>query len=138
MLEKYPKSRVIWCHLAQIRYIERASRYTSAYVEALIQRFPNLSFDTAFGGAGSIYPLSHQRHARVWADDGSLKAQWRDLLAAHPKRFLSALDLGGDRVERIVEYDRNHRDFLKCLPAEVRHQVAYRNAWSLLFGEEFA
>jgi len=138
MLAQYPKARVIWCHLAQIRYIERASRYTPTYVEALLNRFPNLYFDTAFGDANSIYPLSNQRHARVWANDGALLPAWRDLIAACPSRFLSALDLGGDRIERIVEYDQNHRNFLKRLPAQVQHQVAYRNAWSLLFGEEFA
>jgi hypothetical protein len=138
MLAQYPKARVIWCHLAQIRYIERATRYTSAYVESLLNRFPNLYFDTAFGDANSIYPLSNQRHARVWANDGALLPEWRDLIAAYPTRFLSALDLGGDRIERMVEYDQNHRNFLKRLPVQVQHHVAYRNAWSLLFGEEFA
>jgi hypothetical protein len=137
MLEQYAKAKVIWCHLAQIRYIERASKYTSGYVDALIKRFPNLYFDTAFGNAASVYPPSKQRHARVWANDGNLKAEWRDLIVAHPKRFLSALDLGGDRLDRIVEYDQNHRNFLKRLPSETQHQVAYRSAWSLLFGEEF-
>ena len=138
MLQQYSKAKVIWCHLAQVRYIERASRYTPAYVDSLIRRFPNLYFDTAFGDANSIYPLSNQRHARVWSNDGALLPAWRDLIAACPSRFLSALDLGGDRIERIVEYDQNHRNFLKRLPAQVQHQVAYRNAWSLLFGEEFA
>lgn len=138
MLEQYPKAKVIWCHLAQIRYIERASRYTPAYVDALIKRFPNLYFDTAFGDSRSVYPLSNQRHARVWAGDGSLKAEWRDLIVAHPQRFLSALDLGGDRMDRVVEWDLNHRNFLTRLPIETQHQVAYRSAWPLLFGEEFA
>jgi hypothetical protein len=40
-------------------------------------------------------------------------------------------------LERIEEYDRDHRALLKRLPAEVQHQVAYRSAWSLLFGEVF-
>ncbi|BCB26093.1 hypothetical protein SKTS_09790 [Sulfurimicrobium lacus] len=138
MLQQYPKARVIWCHLAQIRYIERASGYSPGYVETLIKRFPNLYFDTAFGDSGSIYPLSGQHHARVWASDGNLKAEWRDLIVAYPQRFVSALDLGGDRMSRIVEYDQKHRNFLQRLPDETRHQVAYRSAWSLLFGEEFA
>jgi hypothetical protein len=138
MLEQYPKANVIWCHLAQIRYIERATRYTAEYVEALIKRFPNLYFDTAFGDATSAYPLSNQRHARVWTATGSVKSEWRDLVVAYPKRFLSALDLGQDRLDRITEYDQKHRNFLKHLPTETQHQVAYRSAWSLLFGEEFA
>lgn len=137
MLERYPRAKVIWCHLAQIRYIERATRYTPSYVDSLIRRFPNLYFDTAFGGSGSVYPLSNQRHSRVWANDGSLKPEWLDLIATYPKRFLSALDLGGDRIERIAEWDKNHRNFLQRLPRETQHQVAYRSAWSLLFNEEF-
>ena len=138
MLGQYPKARVIWCHLAQIRYIERASRYGPVYIDALIKRFPNLYFDTAFGDSRSVYPLSNQRHSRVWAGDGSLDSEWRDVIAANAKRFLSALDLGQDRLQQIVEYDLNHRNFLKRLPVETQHQVAYRSAWSLLFGEEFA
>lgn len=138
MLQQYPKAKVIWCHIAQVRYIERASRYTPAYVDSLIRRFPNLYFDTAFGDSRSVYPLSKQRHARVWADNGSLRPEWRDLLVANANRFLSALDLGGDRLNQIAEYDQNHRNFLSRLPVKTQHQVAYRSAWSLLFGEEFA
>ncbi|BBP00128.1 amidohydrolase family protein [Sulfuriferula nivalis] len=138
MLAQYPKAKVIWCHLAQVRYIERATRYSPSYVESLIKRYPNLYFDTAFGDAASVYPLSGQHHARVWGSDGELKAEWRDLIVAYSQRFLSALDLGGDRINRIVEYDHKHRDFLQRLPSETRHQVGYRSAWSLLFGEEFA
>jgi hypothetical protein len=138
MLGLYPKAKVIWCHLAQIRYIERATRYTPAYVENLIKLHPNLRFDTAFGDYNSLYPPSGQHHARVWAADGSLKPEWRDLIVAYPKRFLSALDLGGDRLDQIVKYDQKHRNFLNRLPTQTRHQVAYQNAWSLLFDEEFA
>ena len=138
ILTQYPKATVIWCHLAQIRYIERASCYTPEYVESLIRRFPNLHFDTAFGNAASVYPPSNQRHARIWATSGRLKSSWRDLIVAHPKRFLSALDLGQDRLGKISHYDHQHRHFLKQLPADARHQVAYRSAWSLLFGEDFS
>lgn len=138
MLEQYPKAKVIWCHIAQIRYIERAPRYTPQYIEGLIKQFPNLYFDTAFGDASSVYPISNQRHARIWDSSGNIKSEWLDLIVAHPKRFMSALDLGGDRLDKISEYDQKHRNFLNRLPANVRHQVAYRSVWSLLFNEEFA
>lgn len=137
MLEQYPKAKVIWCHLGQVRYIERASTYSPAYVQGLIRRFPQLYFDTAFGDAHSLYPVSNQRHARVWNASGGLQDDWNHLLVSYPQRFLSALDLGGDRVDQIVEYDHKHRAFLGQLPPEVRHQIAYRNAWSLLFGQSF-
>ncbi|MFO6420591.1 amidohydrolase family protein [Hylemonella sp. W303a] len=136
MLAQYPGARVVWCHLAQVRYLERASRYSPTYVEGLIQRFPGLCFDTAFGDGASVYPPSGQKHARIWNGE-ALKKEWRDLIVAHPRRFLSALDLGQDRMHRMHEYDAKHRRFLAQLPEEVRHQVAWRNAWRLMFGEEF-
>lgn len=138
MLTRYPKAKVIWCHLAQIRYLERATRYSVDYVAGLIERFPNLYFDTAFADARSIYPVSQQRHARVWNNAGHLADDWKELIVAHPEKFLSALDLGGDRMQQIGEYDRRHREFLNELPQPARHQVAYRNAWRLLFSEEFS
>lgn len=138
MLKQYPKAKVIWCHVGQVRYIERASHYNPAYVDGLLKRFPNLYFDTAFGDSASVYPLSGQRHARVWGSNGALRPEWRELFVSHPNRFLSALDLGGDRLERIAAYDEDHRAFLKQLPEDIRHRVAYRNAWLLLFGEEFS
>ncbi len=46
--------------------------------------------------------------------------------------------IGQDRLDRIAEYDRKHRLFLKRLPIETQHYVGCRSAWSLLFGEEFA
>lgn len=138
MLAQYPKAKVIWCHLAQVRYLERAPSYSPAYVEGLIGKFPNLYFDTAFGGSNSVYPLSGQRHARVWADNGTIRKDWLDLLVAYPQRFLAALDLGGDRMHRIQEWDLNLRTFLRQLPRDTQHQIAYRSAWKLLFGKEFA
>jgi hypothetical protein len=138
MLAAYPKAKVIWCHVAQVRYLERAKTYTPAYVEGLIGRFPNLYFDTAFGGPDSIYPVNGQRHSRVWGDDRTLRKDWLALFVAYPQRFLAALDLGGDRMHRINEWDANLRYFLNQLPDETRHHIAYRSAWRLLFGEDFA
>lgn len=137
MLTRYPNAKVIWCHLAQIRYIERASRYSASYVEDLIRCFPQLYFDTAFGHANSVYPLSKQKQSRIWGAFG-IRPQWLDLIVAYPDRFLSALDLGQDRLDRIAEYDAHHRTFLKQLPMSTQHQVAYRNAWKLLFGQEWS
>lgn len=138
MLAQYPKARVIWCHLAQVRYLERAPRYGPAYVESLIKRFPHLYWDTAFGGPKSVYPVNGQRHARIWGSSGFIAPEWRDLLAAYPQRFISALDLGGDRIDRLERYDQGQRNFLAQLPQEVQHRVAYGNAWELLFGEVFS
>lgn len=138
MLQQYPKAKVIWCHLAQIRYADRASTYHATYMDQLLKKHPNLYCDTAFGDANSVYPVSNEKHARVWADFDHIKAEWRDLIIAHPMRFLSALDLGQDRLDKFEKYDRNHRHFLQQFPKEIQHRIAYQNAWRLLFGEEFS
>jgi hypothetical protein len=65
MLKKYPRAKVIWCHLAQVRYQGRASKYDARYVETLINAYPNLYFDLAFGSKDSLYPCSNEYHARV-------------------------------------------------------------------------
>ena len=44
MLLQYPKARVVWCHVGQIRYQERSTRYGPAsYLDSLLcSRCPNL------------------------------------------------------------------------------------------------
>ena len=134
MLRRYPGAKVIWCHFAQIRYSARAPSYGPAYLRQLLERHPNVYVDTAFGGSNSLYQPSGERHARYWADrDG-----WREVIAAHPYRFLAALDIGGDRMDRLASWTRNLRDFLGELPSALAEVVAYKAAWKLLFGEEFA
>ena len=132
MLEKHPKAKVIWCHLAQIRYAQRSTRYSPAMLEQWLNQYPNLFIDTAFGNAASTYSPSGERHARYRTN----AKEWGDLIAAKPYRFLAALDIGGDRMNRVEEWSRNLRNFLETLPQPVREIVAYKSAWKLLFNEE--
>jgi hypothetical protein len=137
MLKRHPRAKVIWCHLAQIRYQKRSTVYSPAYVRRLIETYPNLYFDLAFGGPDSVYPVSGERHARIWdTEHGGLKKEWVDLIAQYPWRFLAAFDLGGDRQEQLPEYARAFRKFLSNVPQPAREIVAYKAAWKLLFAEE--
>lgn len=135
MLTQYPKAKVIWCHLAQIRFAARAQSYGVAYVRNLLAKHPNLYIDVAFGGPNSVYQPSKERHARVWDSSGDIKREWRDLIVEQPYRFLAALDIGGDRMERVEEWMRTLRKFLDGLPGPTRAIVAHGSAWKLLFGE---
>lgn len=136
MLRQYPDVKVIWCHLAQVRYQARNTRYGPAYVRRLIQAHPNLYFDTAFGGPDSRYEASGEYHARIWdRSRGGILPDWAQLIHDHPWRFLAALDIGGDRMERLPEWARSLRRFLDALPADVREIVAWKAAWKLLFDE---
>ena len=135
MLGQYPKAKVIWCHLAQIRYSGRSKVYGPAYVRGLLEKYPNLYIDVAFGDNFSLYPGSGEYHARVW-DGGAVKKEWMELIVQHPWRFLAAFDLGGDRQDQLAEYNANLRKFLNQIPEPERQIVAYKAAWKLLFGEE--
>jgi len=132
MLAKYPKAKVIWCHLAQIRYQSRTTRYTRGMIAAWLDKYPNLYIDTAFGDSQSTYSPSGERHARYW----SQQDEWQQVINANPYRFLAALDIGGDRMHQIEEWTRNLRSFINTLPPSVREIVAYKAAWKLLFNEE--
>ena len=132
MLTRYPRAKVIWCHLAQIRYSARATQYGPQLLESWLKRFPNLYIDTAFGPPQSVYKPSAERHARYWTQS----AQWKPLIEAHPYRFLAALDIGGDRMDRVNEWSATLRAFLDTLPPKTAEIVAYKSAWKLLFGEE--
>ena len=137
MLQTYPKAKVIWCHLAQIRYSSRASMYTPAYIKTLLDKYPNLYFDLAFGDWDSIYKPSNEYHATIW-DRGShkLKPEWIALIEAYPYRFLSAFDIGGDRHDSLREKAHVSREILKSLSPKTQEIVAYKAFWKLLFNED--
>lgn len=137
MLSRYPKAKVIWCHLGQVRYAARAKKYGPDYVRKLIETYPNLYFDLAFGDGNSLYKPSGEYHARVWElSTGKVKKEWAALIADHPWRFLAALDLGGDRMDDLPKDIRVLRKFIGDLPPNVQEIVAYKAAWKLLFNEE--
>lgn len=138
MLTAYPKAKVIWCHLAQIRYQSRSTIYGPDYLRKLLEAHPGLYVDTAFGGPNSVYPASHEHHARVWDSAGRVRADWAALIREHPWRFLAALDLGGDRMDQMPNKVKTLRRFLDGLPADTAQTVACRSAWNLLFGEEIS
>jgi hypothetical protein len=132
MLKKYSKAKVIWCHLAQIRYQQRSTQYSPELISRWLDQYPNLYIDTAFGDAQSNYPPSGERHARYW----NQVKEWSELIASRPYRFLAALDIGGDRMNRVEEWTRGLRYFLETLPQPFREIVANKAAWKLLFNEE--
>jgi Amidohydrolase len=138
MLRQYPKAKVIWCHLAQIRYQRRSTIYGPEYVRRLLESHPNLYFDTAFGAPTSIYPGSNEPHARIWDRESGrgIRPDWAAVIAAHPYRFLAALDIGGDRMDQVGEPAKVLRQFLEAIPAPERDIVAHKAAWKLLFNED--
>ncbi|MBI2306129.1 MAG: amidohydrolase [Rhodocyclales bacterium] len=137
MLSQYPKARVIWCHLAQMRYQERNTIYGAAYVRSLIERHPNLYFDLFSGPPKNPYPLSNEYPGKYWNhESGQLLPEWSQLIADHPWRFMIAFDLNPFIMKGFANKVRIQRAVLAGLPEAAREIVAYKAAWKLLFGEE--
>jgi predicted TIM-barrel fold metal-dependent hydrolase len=137
MLKQYPNAKVIWCHLSQMRYHDRNTIYGPGYVRKLIEQYPNLYFDLFVGPPRNPYPLSNNYPGTYWDHDtGKLAPEWAKLIADHPWRFMTALDLNPFVMESFTRKVRIQRTVLEGLPASVREIVAYKAAWKLLFKEE--
>lgn len=135
MLARHPKAKVIWCHLAMVRYPERATAFGPERVGGLIERFPGLHFDLAVPDPAHVYRPSGERDARLFTD-GRLDERWRALIEKHPKRFLAASDYRPP-VEQHYRNNilRQRTLILDALSERARHLVAYGNAWRLVAGE---
>jgi hypothetical protein len=137
MLTQYPKARVIWCHLAQMRYQARNTVYGPDYVRKLIEQHPNLYFDLFSGPPDHIYPTSNEYPGKYWdRSTGKLKPEWAKLIADHPWRFMTALDLNPFIMQSFSRKVGTQRAVLDSLPESVREIVAYKAAWKLLFNED--
>jgi len=137
MLQTYPHAPVIWCHLAQIRYSDKAKKYTPSYVRSLLERYPNLYFDLAFGDMNSLYKPSREYHATIWdRKNRGLKEEWAKLIEDYPYHFLIAFDIGGDRHDDLPEKIKVAREILKNLSPKTQEIVAYKAFWKLAFQED--
>ncbi len=134
MLERHPKAKVIWCHLAMIRYPERSRRYTPEYVRGLIERFPGLHFDLAVPPPDSIYRPSGARHSTLFTN-GQLNTDWKKLIEMHPQRFLASSDYRPAVASQYPDQiSRQRQLILEALGEPARQLVAYGNAWRLITG----
>lgn len=137
MLKQYTKAKVIWCHLAQMRYEARNTIYGPDYVRKLIEQHPNLYFDLFAGPPKNPYPLSNEYPGKYWNHaTGKLTPEWAKLIADHPWRFMTALDLNPFIMQGFSRKVGMQRAVLDSLPVSVREIVAYKAAWKLLFNEE--
>ena len=138
MLAQYPKAKVIWCHLAQMRFQNRNTRYNPDYVRSLIEKHPNLYFDLFSGPPDHVYPSNGEYPGRYWdRATGRLKPEWAALIAEHPWRFMVALDLNPFIMQSFSRKVAMQRAVLDSLPESVQEIVAYKAAWKLFFNEDF-
>lgn len=144
MLTAFPQAKLVWAHFATLRYPRKMQGYTVARIGQLIAAHPNLHFDLATGAPGDSYScgdmIAHGT-AVIWDHQtSSVAPEWRELMAAHSDRFLTATDYGGGRTPLaawLVDRVQNLRRIMFSLPAEAQHNVGYRNAWRLLTGRRW-
>jgi len=137
MLERYPRAKVIWCHLGMIRYPNRASRYSPQYVDQLIGRFPGLHFDLAVPGPGNVYRPSGAEDSTIYKN-GQLADAWKALLEKHPDRFIAASDYRPPVEQDYPQLIGRQRSLiLDALSEPTQHQIAYGNAWRLITGRSW-
>jgi hypothetical protein len=137
MLGRYPKAKVIWCHLAMIRHPERAKKYGPDYVASLIGRFPALHFDLAVPPAGHIYKPTGARDATIYNPSGELNSEWRTVMEKFPTRFLAASDYRPQIEQQYAANIQRQRKLLGELSAPTRQLVAFGNAWRLITGNNW-
>ena len=145
LLARHPQTKVIWCHLGQVRYPQRTRRYGPQYVKSLIERFPNLYFDLGLSGPPHVDPASGAHDMMIYEFTGrgrwggTLRKDWQQLFEDSPARFLAASDIGGDRFRQFPSQIQRLRELvLDELSARARHLIAYQNAWRLIAGEPWS
>lgn len=141
LLTRHPRAKVIWCHLGQVRFRERARSFGPAYVESLFARFANLRFDLGLPGPPHYHPFSAQRDQTLFVFTergrwgGHLEPSWKAVLERHPQRFLAASDLDAGRYEHMAESIPRLRDLvLDRLNPQARRLIAFENTWRLVTG----
>jgi predicted TIM-barrel fold metal-dependent hydrolase len=101
------RARVLWAHAGLGE--------GAATVGALIDRYPQLLVELAL--RSDVAP------------DGRLDPQWRALFLRHPDRFMYGTDTWiPERWNALVDAAESARIWLRELPPDVAHAIAYGNA----------
>ncbi len=142
LLTRHPKAKVVWCHLGQVRFPDRARRYGPGYVASLLDRFPNLYFDLGLPGPRHVHPISGVRDQMIYSEGaanrwgGALVDEWKALLEGRPDRFLAATDMDAGRYRGFPNAIQRLRDLvLGPLTPRAQKMIAFANAWKLITGE---
>jgi len=135
MLVRHPDAKVIWCHLAMIRYPDRSTIYGPAYVSGLIEKHPGLHFDLASPPGHNIYKPSGARDGTLFEPGSpSLRAEWKAVLEKYSDRFLAASDYRPPVEQNYPRAIGHQRNILEQLNADARQRIAFKNAWRLITG----
>jgi predicted TIM-barrel fold metal-dependent hydrolase len=142
MLAKYPKAKVIWCHVGRNRNPAKWKKFrTPDAVRELLKKYPNLYLDLVQSKPGSKYRGTGYVEGILYDVSSwgvSLGTEWKKLFEEYPDHFVIGSDINTGRFEN---YDRVMETFrtivLKGVRKDVAEKIAFKNAWKLMSGEDW-
>jgi predicted TIM-barrel fold metal-dependent hydrolase len=142
MLAKYPKAKVVWCHVGRNRNPETWRTVSRPEgVRALLNKYPNLYFDIVQSKPGSKYPWTGHVDAVIYASGRGgtgLDPAWKALFEEFPDRFMIGSDANTQRFHNYDQVMATFRDVvLTSLRRDVAERIAYKNAWKLITGQDW-
>lgn len=139
MLSKYPKAKVIWCHVGRNRNNWTWKKFrTPDGARELLMKYSNLYFDLVQSKPGSRYRGTGAEEAimyNVTIFGVSLDPDWKKLFEEFPDRFVIGSDINTGRIDQYNRVMETFRDIvLVSLKKEVAEGIAFKNAWRLMTG----
>jgi predicted TIM-barrel fold metal-dependent hydrolase len=140
MLAKYPKARVIWCHVGRNRNPSTWKIFQTAQaVREYLSKYPNLYFDflasrpgSKYQGTGVVEGIMYV----VYFSRAALDPEWQKVIEEFPDRFVLGSDINTGRFDNYDTVMDTYRDvILKGVKKEVAEKIAFKNAWKLMTGK---
>jgi Amidohydrolase len=142
MLARYPKAKMIWCHVGRNRDPNTWRRFRTADgVREFLQNYPNLYFDLVQSKPGSKYQWTGHVEGILYEGSGGsagLNKEWRKLFEDFPDRFLFGSDINTGRFGNYDQVINTFRNIVfPGLRKDVAERIAFKNAWKFMTGKEW-
>jgi predicted TIM-barrel fold metal-dependent hydrolase len=140
MLVKYPKAKVIWCHIGRNRnpVIWKKFRTANA-VREYLSKYPNLYFDFLASRPGSKYQGTGYIEGimyLVYFSRASLEPEWKKVIEEFPDRFVLGSDINTGRFDNYdMVMDTYRNIILRGVKKDVAEKIAFKNVWKLMTGK---
>jgi predicted TIM-barrel fold metal-dependent hydrolase len=140
MLVKYPKVKLIWCHIGRNRNPVTWKKFRKAdAAREFLSKYPNLYFDflasppgSKYHGTGYIEGVMYK--LSLWTV--SLDPEWKKVIEEFPDRFVLGSDINTGRFDNYNRVMGTYRNIiLKGVEKDVAEKIAFKNAWKLMTGE---
>jgi hypothetical protein len=146
MLAKYPKAKVIWCHVGRNRNPETWKKFRKAdAVREFLLKYQNLYFNflpsrpgSKYHGTGYIEGVMYN----VSSKDVSLDSEWKKVIEEFSDRFVLGSDANtGLGIAKFDKYDRvtyiYRNIILNGVEKDVAEKIAFKNTWKLMTGKDW-